>query len=208
MYLVCMYICRDSAIQTIYWLQVEFGKIKEESVGLLNIINGSVDDIRNDNDLYKKETYSDANEKKGKVQFSFKAKRDSTFYPKIKWSWQGRLQSKDDQNSYSKSPLNSRMCSGKPLETNFWKCPINKTQILSSQICDGTIDCCAKEDGGTCDENDTADSDDENKDLCTGGNYHLILMAVGIYVFLGIMAYFGKFNHIHQMFKYLIKLTF
>ena len=175
-------------------MQVKFGTVKKQEVGLLSIKNGSVDNIKDNEDLYETRDGT-----QGKTQFIFTAKRNAVFFPKIKWYWRGDLQSKSDNTSFVASSLDSRECTGKPLETKYWTCAKNGTRILSSQICDGTINCCFKE-NGLCDEGDIEESDDENKVLCTGGNYYLILVAVGIYVFLGIFAYVGKLLKLYSLF--------
>ena len=133
------------------------------------------------------------NQTKPRLSHTFKnLGLDTTYVPHITWKSSISIK-ENEKDHYTDTATNEFKCEGKPFSTKEWKCPGNKhVIILSSQVCDNTNDCPINK--------DTGHHPDEDPKTCRGEYVYHVIPGVGIYVFLGIVAYIGTFLlYIHYM---------
>ena len=124
-----------------------------------------------------------AEEEKQNLTFTFRGLSHSiTYTPKVTKKRMIKLESTTDDDTESQfedKAEDTKACYGSKFTTNYWSCGNSTDQkILSTQLCDGFDDC-----------NNRAD---EKPSLCKGLKSSYVLIGVGCYVFLGIVAYLGE----------------
>ena len=154
-----------------------YGNLTEQTIVL-----GDVEELKHSWDITQ---IQDAKENSKRLVWTFTdLKLDKTYFPQIKYASTLLIQSSDGSESTpGKQALD---CQGKEFSTNKFTCnDPNNTTISSSQVCDHKNDC--PEVAG---ESKTIDEDPK---LCQGEFMTYVTPGVGIYVFLGIVAYIGTF---------------
>ena len=167
------------ATLSIALVKLQYGELKEQSIAL-----GEGEDLKktwNEHDINEaKKT------KNQQLEVTFTGlKMTNTYFPNITYRSSLLIQLR---NSTESSQGNLALsCQTKEFSTNEFRCirDVPNSTISSSQVCDHKNDC--PEVAG---QRYTADEDPK---LCQGEFMTYVTPGVGIYVFLGIVAYIGTF---------------
>ena len=169
---------------------LSFGNLIEQKVVLGNGIEHTwgkdeINKIRNETT----DLTDDENETK-RLTHTFKNLRiGNTYFPKLQYKSTLVIKNGD---TFSEGGLNLT-CQGKEFSTNEWTCPNDRKTISSSNVCDSKNDCPTKNENGI--------YPDEDPKLCQGEYMEYVIPGVGIYVFLGIVAYIGMyFKNVYNYF--------
>ena len=116
----------------------------------------------------------------------------TTYVPYV--SWKSKLTIRSEQNDDNVSTAEQSLkCKGQEFSTNKWNCTDKDSTIISSSsICDSNRDC--------------PNGRDEDPKICQGENLEYVIPGVGIYVFLGIVAYIGMYLKYEQLSEYISTL--
>ena len=172
-------------------VSLQYGNLIEQSVELQ-----SNSDNKTHTYTWKEEEINEVlaqNQTKPKLSTTFRNLGIKTTYvPYV--SWKSKLTIRSEQNDDNVSTAEQSLkCKGQEFSTNKWNCTDKDSTIISSSsICDSNKDC--------------PNGRDEDPKICQGENLEYVIPGVGIYVFLGIVAYIGMYLKYEQLSEYISTL--
>ena len=161
---------------------LQFGDLIEQKVDLGNGIEhtwneAEINEVRNETGKKLTHTFKNLG-------------LSNTYFPKL--YYKTTLVILDVQGNATQGSLDLK-CSGTEFSTKEWTCPNDQETILSSYVCNGQHDCPTPYANGI--------YPDEDPKLCQGEYMEYVIPGVGIYVFLGIVAYIGMyFKNVYNYF--------